>query len=194
MRLQESGRAVSRLKRWAPLLVLVMTACSDPWGPQFWNPAPQPVTLFSASRAEWVGMVSAIDLANEPVRAIAIEAPGATGNWDVVLVDGPNGLTLLPAESMDGLASRARIAVIEGVAFADLREAPRDTARYTAGPVSLRTDVVYVIRSRSAVCGYTAGVRYAKLQPVEIDQQRGIFRAFVVRNPFCDDRALVPPE
>jgi hypothetical protein len=182
------------VKRVLPLLLLALAACDDPFGPQYWNPAPQSVTMFSASRAEYVGLVSAVDLASDPVRAMSIEAPGATGNWDFVLVDGPGGLQLMSAEGFDGLTSRARIAVIENAAFLDIREAPRDTARYTVGPVPLRTGVVYVIRSRRSVCGFTSGVRYAKMQPVEIDQERGIFRAAIVRNPYCDDRALVPPE
>lgn len=193
MLLQGSGRAVSRLTRWVPLLVLAMTACQDPYGPQWWSPAPQSVMMFSASRAEYVGLVSAMDLANEPVRAISIEAPGATGNWDVVLIDTPSGLALQPAEGLEGLASRARIAILENVTFDLVTEAPRDTLRYTAGPVPVRQGAVYVIRSRRTACGFTTGVRYAKVQPVRIDHERGMFLAQVVRNPFCDDRALVPP-
>jgi hypothetical protein len=73
-------------------------------------------------------------------------------------------------------------------------EAPRDTAAYSQSPVQLRTDVVYVLRSRRAPCGFTSGHRYAKMQPIELDHARGIYRFAVVRNPYCDDRALVPPQ
>lgn len=193
--LKHMDRAVRRFTRMLPVLALAAAACGDPYGPQPWNPLPQSVTVFSASRAEYVGLVSAIDLVNEPVRAISIEAPGATGNWDFVLMDGPNNtLQLVPAAAFEGITSRARIAVIENRDFLDIREAPRDTALYTAAPVTLRTGVVYVVRSRRGVCGFTTGVRYAKMQPVEIDPARGVFRAAIVRNPFCDDRSLVPPE
>jgi hypothetical protein len=185
---------VNVMKRLVPLLVLALVACDDPYGPQWWSPTPQSVTMYSASRAEYVGLVSALDLATDPIRPIAIEAPGATGNWDVVLLDGPDGLQLASAEGFEGLSSRAGIAVLEGTAFLDVRAAPRDTSAYTTGPVLLRTGVVYIIRSRRASCGFAAGVRYAKLQPVEIDRERGVFRAAIVRNPFCDDRALIPPE
>ncbi|CAN5836057.1 hypothetical protein BH23GEM9_BH23GEM9_02900 [soil metagenome] len=193
-KIQITGMELNRFKRLLPLLALIAVACSDPFGPQFWNPAPWPVTMYSASRTEYVGLGSAVDFTQDPVSTISIEAPGATGNWDVVLVDQPGGgLALLSAQVLSGFTSRARIAVIEDRAFLDVREAPRDTAAYSVGPVALRTGVVYVIRTRRGSCGFTTGHRYAKMQPIEIDTARGIFRAVVVRNPFCDDRALVPP-
>lgn len=188
------GRAVNRqLRLVAVAAVVVVAACDDPFGPQPWNPTPETLTLFSASRTEYTGLVSALDLASDPVSVVAIEAPGATGQWDVVLVDGPGGLALAPVGLFGGGTSRAAIAVIENRAFIDVEEAPRDEAAYSQEPVALRENVVYVIRSRRSNCGFTTGVRYAKMQPVEIDQVRGIYRFAVVRNPFCDDRALVPP-
>jgi hypothetical protein len=189
------GSSVHRILRILPLAAaLAMTACDDPFGPQFWNPAPWEVTLYSASRAEYIGLVSAVDIVSDPVQGISIEAPGATGQWDLVLVDQPGGLALAPVGAVGGTPSRAGIAVIQGQAFIDVAEAPRDADAYSQQPVLLQTGVVYVIRSRRANCGFTTGVRYAKVQPIEIDQQRGIFRFAVVRNPYCDDRALVPPQ
>jgi hypothetical protein len=85
------------------------------------------------------------------------------------------------------------MAVLEGRDFLELREAPRDTALYTAGPVPLRTGVVYVVRSRRAQCGFSTGQRYAKMMAAEVDVERGTAQLAIVRNPFCDDRALVPP-
>jgi hypothetical protein len=194
-RLQGTGRAVNRFRRVLLLVVLFAAGCSDPFGPRFWNATPQSVTVFSASRPEYVGLVSAVDVANDPIQAISIEAPGATGNWDFVLVDrAGGGLALVPAGALDGVTSRARIAVIEGAAFLDIREAPRDTALYSADAVALRPGVVYVIRTRRAACGFGSGSFYAKMQPLEIDEARGVFRAAIVRNPICDDRSLVPPE
>jgi hypothetical protein len=191
---RNAGRPVRSLLRYFPIVaILAVTACDDPFGPQLWNAEPVAVTLYSASRAEYVGMVSALDLAADPVAAVAIEAPGASGNWDMVLIDTDGGLSFAPAGALPGFTSRARIAVIENQSFIQVTEAPRDTAAYTINPVRLRTDVVYVIRSRSANCGFSAGVRYAKVQPIEVDVVRGIFRFAVVRNPYCEDRSLVPP-
>jgi hypothetical protein len=174
--------------------VFALAACSDPWGPQPWAAIPVEITLYSASRPEYVGLVSALDLGSEPTSGVAIEAPGATGQWDVVLVEQNGVLSLAPAGWFEGMTSRAAIATIENRAFIDVTEAPRDTAAYSRAPVQLRTDVVYVLRSRRVQCGFTAGHRYAKMQPIEVDQARGIFRFAVVRNPYCDDRALVPPQ
>lgn len=194
MNLRESGRAVQKLRLLVVLMALSTAACEDPYGPRAWNPAPSTLLLYSASRVEYTGMVSAFDLASDPVMPLAIEAPGATGNWDFVLVDQPGGLALAPAGALDGLTARARIGVIEGRAFLDVREAPRDTAAYGTSPQPLRTGVVYVMRSRRSNCGFTTGVRYAKLQLLELDQARGTASMAIVRNPYCDDRSLVPPE
>jgi hypothetical protein len=193
-RTTHAGRAVRRLHRLIPLAaVLLATACDDPFGPQLWDATPVSLTLYSASRAEYVGMVSALDLVGQPVAPIAIEAPGALGNWDVVVLDGPNGLVLASALVFPGATAGGRIAVLENTSFLDVTEAPQDTAAYSVGPVPLRTDVVYVIRSRRANCGYSTGVRYAKVQPIEVDPARGLFRFAIVRNPYCESRALVPP-
>jgi hypothetical protein len=184
-----------RILRTIPLAaVFTLAACSDPFGPQPWVANPVEITLYSASRADYIGLVSALDLGTDPVTAVSIEALGATGQWDMVLVERDGALALAPAGSFEGMTSRAAIATIHNQAFIDVVEAPRDTAAYTQEPVQLRTDVIYVIRSRSVQCGFSAGHRYAKMQPIELDQARGIYRFAVVRNPYCDDRALVPPQ
>jgi hypothetical protein len=187
------GRRVHKLLRLIPLVAL-LTACDDPFGPQFWNATPTTLSLFSVSRVEYTGMVSAVDLFVDPVRAVPIEAPGATGNWDFALVEpAGGGMVLVPVDELTGVNSRARIAVLRNVNFLDVLEAPRDTAAYTAGPVVLETGVVYIVRSRRGPCGFSTGHRYAKMLPVEIDAVRGIARLAIVRNPYCDDRSLIPP-
>lgn len=186
---------MQRLKRLIPLVILVLAACDDPFGPNTWVAVQDTVTMYSASRAQYVGLGSAIDAVSDPVTVLPIEIPGATGNWDVALVDEGGGLSLVPAGAFVGLESnRARIALLEGRDFETLEEAPSDTARYSAGPVPVRTGVVYVLRTRKASCGLSSGYRYAKLKAVEIDVPRGIFRAVITRNPYCDDRSLVPPD
>lgn len=179
--------------RMIPLVVL-LTACSDPFGMRVWDPTPTTLTLYSVSRAEYIGFASAVDLIPEPVFAVAIEEPGATGSWDFVVSENNGTLNLVPAGSFTGIASRARITVIEGVDFLDVVQAPRDTLLYTAEPVPLRTGVVYVVRSRRGACGLTTGHRFAKMLASEIDAVRGIVQLAITRNPSCDDRALVPPD
>jgi hypothetical protein len=190
-----SDRSVRSLKTVLPLVVLFATACDDPFAAQFWDATPDTIQLYSASRPEYVGRGSVLDIAGDPVQSLPVETPGATGNWDFALVDLNGGLALVPAASFAGVSSsRARIGALDNENFDELDAAPSDTTRYTAGPLALRLNAVYVMRSRAASCGFSSGVRYAKMKPVEIDAARGIFKFAVVRNPYCDDRKLVPPE
>lgn len=187
-----TGRSVQKLLRLIPLVALV-AACSDPFSERTWDPSPMPLTLYSAARVEYVGLGSAVDLSPNPVFAISVEMPGATGSWDFVLTEQNGALILVPAGTFTGLPSRARIGVIDDAEFDEIVRAPRDTLLYTADPVPLRTDVVYVVRSRRGPCGLTTGHRYAKFRADEVDEARGTAQLSIVRNPYCDDRALVPP-
>lgn len=184
-----------KLKRLLPLVFVMLAACDDPFGPNHWIAFQDTLVMYSASRAEYVGLGSVLDAVADPVTVLPIEIPGATGNWDLVLIDEGSGLSLVPAGALTGLESnRARLAVLEGRDFETLEEAPSDTTRYSAGPVPLRLGVVYVLRTRKGPCGLTSGYRYAKLKPLAIDVARGTFRFVVTRNPYCDDRSLVPPD
>ena len=187
--------AVPKLKRLIPLVFVVLAACDDPFGPNTWFAVQDTLTMYSASRAQYVGLGSALDAVSDPVAVLPIEIPGATGNWDFALVDNNNTLSLAPAGSFTGLeANRSRIAVMEGRDFETLEEAPSDTTEYSAGPVGLRAGEVYVLRTRKAPCGLTTGYRYAKMKAIEVDVPRGIYRFVITRNPYCDDRSLVPPD
>ena len=201
-----TGRIVHRLKRLIPLAVLIVAACDDPFGPAVWDATPDTLTLFSASRPEYIGLVSAVDIANIPVVvALPIEAPGLTGNWDFVLTDSNGGLALVPASAFAGLESRARIGVLPDRTLEEVTQAPRDStasawpplsAPYSVEAVPLVAGDVYIVRSRRASCGggLSSGYRYAKLRPVEINVAAGTYRFEIVRNPYCDNRSFVPPE
>lgn len=190
----DADTAVYRLKRLLPIVLLTLVACQDPFGPRTWDATPRTMTLFSASRAEYVGRGSVLDLAAAPVvLTLPIEAPGLAGNWDVALTDEGDGLALVPAGLFEGITSRARIAVLPDIPFDDVREAPPDTASFKEQPTPLRLNAVYVVRTRRAQCGLSSGSRYAKLRPLVIDVAAGIYTFEVVRNPFCDNRSFVPP-
>lgn len=189
------GGFVHRLKRLIPLAVLIVAACEDPFGPAVWNATPDTVLIYSASRAEYIGRASALDITSLPVAALPLEAPGVTGNWDIALTDYEGGLALVPASAFEGLQSRARIGVLPDRELADVTEAPRDTAAFTVDPLPLREGDVYIVRSRRASCGgVSAGFRYGKLRAVAIDEAAGTFRFEIVVNPYCDNRSFVPPE
>jgi hypothetical protein len=180
-------------RRVIVLLLPLLGACGDGLGPRFWDATPDTLVIHSASRNEYVGLASAVDIAADPVTPLPIEVPGLTGNWDFALADQGGVLALLPAAAVPGTESRARVGRLQGNDFDALEEAPRDTTLYSASAVPLSDDATYVIRSRRSDCGFSSGYRYAKLKPVEIDVVRGRLRFAVVRNPFCDDRSFVPP-
>lgn len=177
-----------------PVLLLATAACSDPLEPVNWTAVPDTVTLYSASRTTYVNEGSVLDITSDPVSTYPLEAPGATGNWDFVVLEQGGSLALVPAVSFSSLTqSRSRIAVMGTSDFAGLDRAPGDTTAYTAQPVPLQEGAVYVLRSRRSSCGYTAGHRYAKVTPIDVDAARGTVQLVVIRNPFCDDRNLIPP-
>lgn len=189
------GGFVHRLKRLIPLAVLVVAACEDPFGPATWNATPDTMVVFSASRPEYLGFASALDITLNPVQALPLEAPSVTGNWDFVLTDFEGGLALVPASAFPGLESRARIGVLPDRELADVTEAPRDTTAFGVDPLPLREGDVYIVRSRRAACGgVSSGFRYGKLRPITIDEATGTFRFEIVVNPFCDNRSFIPPE
>ena len=195
MKNRMTGGHVQRLKRLVPLAVLIVAACDDPYGPALWNADPDTLLVFSASRDEYIGEASVVDITRMPVTPLPLEAPGVTGNWDIALVDVAGGLALAPASSFAGLESRARVGVLADRLLDDVKEAPRDTALFQAEPIALRAGDVYVVRSRRASCGgVSSGYRYAKLRPVTIDEAAGTLQFEIVVNPYCDNRSFVPPE
>jgi hypothetical protein len=169
-----------------------VAACDDNLGVQNWDATPDTITLFSLSRPDLLGFPSAYDFANR--RAVEVETPGATNNWDVALASPAGVFQLVPAAAFQGVDSRARIATIAGQTFETLIEAPRDTVQFTAQPVAIQTGGVYVIRTRRVGCGFSTAVHYAKLKAVTLDDAGGFVQFAVVVNPLCNDRSFVPPE
>lgn len=172
-------------------LALVGAGCGNSLGPQEWTPTPDTVTLFSVSRSDYTGMPSGLDFVTG--QTVAIE--GATaGGFDVVLAEQGGSLVLLPVDAISGSVTGVGVSAITGTSFDDLQEAPSDTSKYVrASAVPLEAGSVYVVRSRQSSCGYISGQWYAKVQPLALDESQGTARIRFVRNPFCDDRNLVPP-
>src|SRR5690606_372273 len=140
---------VHRLKRLIPLMVLIVAACEDPYGPALWNATPDTLLVYSASRIEYLGQGSAVDIAGQPggTTVLPLEAPGVTGNWDFTLTDVEGGLALTPSYACEGLESRARIGVLPSRDLADVTQAPRNTTSYSADAALVRTGDVYIVRS-----------------------------------------------
>ena len=183
-----------RFNRFLLLIpALLSGACDDSFGPQFWDPRPDTVLLYSVSRPELLGFPSAFDAVQ--LRRLPIEAPAATGTWDFALAEQGGEFVMVPAGALGGVASRAGLAPVQADSLGGIREAPGDTARFSSEPVAIEPGAFYVLRTRRDAClGFGVGVRYAKLHALSVDPALGTFRFAVVRNPFCNDRRLIPPE
>jgi hypothetical protein len=184
---------VHRLKRLVPLMVLMVAACNDPYGPALWDATPDTLLVYSASRAEYLGQASAVDIGFQSgPAAFPLESPGVTGSWDFALTDIDGGLALTPASAFEGLDSRARIGVLPDRDLDDVVRAPSDTV-FKADPVLVEAGNVYAVRSRRVSCSGVSGYLYGKLRAVAIDETAGTLRFEIVVNPYCD-RSFVPPE
>ncbi len=174
-------------------LALATAACGDDLGFGAWSDAPDTTFIYSASRPELIRMPSAYDIVNR-IR-VSIEGSAATGTWDFALLERSGAFVMAPESFLTGSDSRAGIALTTAATLAEVREAPRDTALFRRDPVTIEPGKVYIIRSRREACfTFGAGVRYAKLRALEVDAAAGTYRFEVVRNPNCNDRALIPPD
>jgi hypothetical protein len=185
-----------RIRRWGwtvGLLLLVgFTACDDDPFKIRWEESPDTVLLYSLARPE-LNLLSGFDFVRRiPVR---IESPGAAGEWDLALDTKEGDLVFLPPGAL-GETSKARIIVMPGMAYPDVKRAPSDTTLYVgdeAVPVELGN--VYVIRTRQEYGIYgTSCVYYGKLEPLDKDlvQQSVTFQFDV--SPVCNSRKLIPPK
>lgn len=173
--------------------LILMAACGDEFGPGTWSAVPDTSLIYSASRPELLRQPAAFDVVN--LARVAIEGSGATGNWDFALLEQGGVFVMAPERAVTGSDSRAGIARATETRLEDIRDAPGDTAAYSREPVPIAEGAIYILRSRRASCfTFGAGVYYAKLHALEVDPVAGTFRFAVVRNPNCNDRALVPPE
>jgi hypothetical protein len=177
-----------------PLLAapLLLGACDDPFAAEAWDATPDTLTLYSASRAEHTGLNSALDLWN--IATVPIEVQGATGQWDFLLTEQAGVLSLVSASVVPNLDSRAGIVATDATTLEELTRATGESSAYVRTPVTLRAGAVYVARSRRLSCGFVSGSRYGKLKVTSLDSERGIVELAVVRNPYCDDRDLIPPD
>ena len=192
-------------KRWrAPAAATVaalavgLAACGDDPFDFDWTDTPgvrDTVLLYSLARPE-LGLESGFSFVPQPAASV-IEAPDATGSWDIALDTRAGELVLLPPGAL-GITSRARISHLGPVSFDDVVEAPEDTLLYVADdPVPVVAGSVYVVRSNRAPGGFGSStcLYYARLEPLVIDVAGGTLTFRYVANPICNNRELeYPPE
>ena len=175
-----------------PLLVIGFTACGDDPFKIRWEESPDTVLLYSLARPE-LNLLSGFDFVRRiPVR---IEAPSAAGKWDLALDTQDGELVFLPPGAL-GVNSQARIIVMPGMEYHDVKRAPSDTTLYIGDrPVPVELGNVYVIRTRREAGIYgTSCLYYGKLEPLAKDpDQESVTFQFDV-SPVCNSRKLIPPK
>jgi len=186
------GRATNaRVGLVAVASLALLSACNDDPFAFAWDDEPNTVLLYSLARPE-LNLVSAFNFfQGTPVR---IEAPDATGLWDVAVDTRNDEIVLLPPGAL-GVIGEARITTLENRTLEDVVEAPSDTLVYVASePVPVEMGNVYVVRTnRSAGSFGRSCVYYGKFEPVVIDPVGGTLTFREVTNPICSSRDLVPP-
>ena len=113
--------------------------------------------------------------------------------WDLALRLRDGELALVPSSAL-GLPSLAAITrPITDRSFDQIERAPEQSSFLADSAVVLRPGAAYVARARTSAgrCFSAPRVSYAKLQPVEIDLERGTVRLRVVANANCTDPRLV---
>ncbi len=127
--------------------------------------------------------------------AVEIQAPGATGSWDLVLDTQDGQLVFLPPGAL-GINSDVMVLEIAGVDFDDVIEAPQDSTLYSRDqPVPVETTSVYVLRTHEGT--NRSGLPclfYGKLQPLEVELDLGSVLFEYDVSVLCNDRGLVPED
>jgi len=147
--------------------------------------------LYALSRPE-PNLLSAFDFYNRiPKRLEAV----TTGDlWDLTTDVQEGQFVWLPPGSL-GISSDAAVATLEGESFESAARAPSDTARYVKDePIPIRSDRIYVIRTRRLQGGFSACNYYGKMEALEMDPVAGTIRFQFDVNGICNDLALIPPD
>ena len=171
--------------------LLFASGCgSDPFAVR-WTESPQEATIYSLDRPE-PHLRSAFNLSAR--RAVRLEGADARGRWDFALERRDGRLYLVPPGAMGVRGSQAAISPVAGVPWEDVREAPSDTARFVSrAPVLLEAGTIYVVRTHEQLGSFgRTCVFYGKVEPLDIDLERGALTFLNDVSPDCNNRRLVP--
>lgn len=191
-----TGMGMKQIHRCFVLLLapLVVGACDDDLGgPGSWDAEIDTVSIYSLSRAELQGLPAAYSFVDNSL--VVVEEAGVGGAWDLGLAEEDGEFVFIAPGAISGLSPSAGIARMDDATFEELEVAPADTLAYEeVDPVAVDVGVTYVVRSRrdprvNALCVY-----HAKFETLATDADRGSVELRFTRNPFCNERALVPPD
>ena len=170
-----------------------MSGCGENIFEQKWTEAEvDTVLIYSLARPE-LNLPTAFDFVDR--LALEIQAPGATGEWDLVLDTQDGQLVFLPPGVL-GIISETIVLRIPDMAFDDVTTAPKDTTLYSADlPLLVEASSVYVLRTHEGFDRFGLPCRfYGKIQPLEVEPALGTVRFMYDVSRLCDDRSLIPPD
>lgn len=167
-----------------------LTACGEDPFALNWTAQPDTAVLHSLA-APLLNTYSGYDFNDRiPIRVVA---PNTSGGWDIAL-DTRAGRLVFIAPGALGIVDEALILRLPDTDYEEVTKAPSDTTLYTASePLLVDGESTYVIRTREDLDRFGRRcVFWAKLQPLEVDQEQETVRFLFDRNPICNDRNLVP--
>ncbi len=182
--------------RAALLLVIallpILSACGEDPFLFRWDLDPLEDELFALDREE-LNRPAGFNMLE--ARRIVVESAQSQGAWDFAVERISGKLHLLPPAVL-GIPNGAAIIEIPGVRYEDVTEAPSDTTRYVKdAPVPINPGSIYLIRTHEQTG--SLGQRcffYGRVEPLEVDVVRGVFRFKHDTSPDCNNRNLIPPD
>lgn len=182
------------------LVVVLLAACDDPNDGLF-EPIIREDTVDLAAPLVDPEIPTALDIAygNSGIRGRFPELVGHAQEWDIAIRREDGEMRFAPAavfgfQNPIGGASTAAVTLPLERAIDEVREAPGESQLRGDTTVAIRTDRVYVVRSRRTAASFAGCENYAKVQPLTVDAAAGTVRLRVVGNARCNDRRLVEEE
>lgn len=176
------------------MLVAVVGGCDDPYGPLEPLLTTETITLTTPTSPR-TALPWALDV-SVPPGTFGIgggrfpERSSDATQWDFALRRTGDAFELAPA-ALYGLPNGAALSEpLEGRAFDDLREVPRNEPLRSDVARPVRPGLVYFARSRTFASGFYGCQQFAKLEIVAVDAAADTVRIRVVANANCGDRRL----
>jgi hypothetical protein len=178
------------------VLVLLQTACDDPNDGLF-EPIIQEDTVDLAAPLVDDALPTALDvaLASSGVRGRFPELVADAEQWDLAIRRDDGALVFAPAgifgfQNPVGGPSSAAVTLPLERAMDELVEAPTQSSLRSDTTVAIRTDRIYVVRSRRTAASFAGCENYAKVQPLSVDAVEGVVKLRIIGNARCNDPRL----
>lgn len=181
----------------AVVLVLGAAACDDP-NAGLYEPLIREDTVDLAAPLVDENIPTALDVAyaSSGVRGRYPELVGDAEQWDLAIRREDGELRFVPAgvfgfQNPVGGASTAGVTAPLERAIEEVEVAPSSSALLSDTTVTIRTDRIYVVRSRRTAASFSGCENYAKVEPLAVDVAAGTVKLRVVGNARCNDPRLV---